>query len=140
MHCQLGGLGFEADYIVPQYLIIPSFCEKLAKGVRIQPSLPFIGQADDDSMQKYVNALDIYYNLMNLKVDNQQTCYAKVLLTNKVSTWFSTQGYDLKKLIWISLKVDLLAHFCPREYICQVCQQLLKTRQTRLVLLTTLKI
>ena len=100
----------------------------LPKGVKLQPLQPFVGKADGDSVQNFVNALDNYYDLMNLSGGNQQARYAEILLTNKACTWFATQSFDLQTLVWNTLKGNLLVQFCIADYVQQVHQQLLRTR------------
>ena len=106
-----------------------SVTTNLPKGVKVQPPQPFVGKADGDSVQNFVNALDNYYDLMNLRGSNQQARYAETLLTDKAHTWFATQSYDLQTLVWNTLKGNLLVQFCPADYVQQARQQLLYTRQ-----------
>ena len=84
---------------------------------------------DGDSVQNFVNALDNYYDLMNLRGSNQQARYAEALLTDKACTQFAIQSYDLQTLVQNTLKSDLLVQFRPADYMQQAHQQLLHTRQ-----------
>ena len=82
-----------------QVQISATVTTNLPKGVKIQLQQPFVGKADGDSVQNFVNAMDNYYDLMNLRGGNQQARYAETLLTDKVRTWFAIQSYDLQILV-----------------------------------------
>ena len=67
-------------------------------------------------MQNFVDALENYWDLVNLSGANQRARYAETLLQEKARTWFSTKNYDLKTLLWVHLKDDLLSSFRPADY------------------------
>ena len=80
----------------------------------------FNGATDGDSVKNFVDSLEVYFELVDLKSEKQRARFASVLLTGKARTWYAVQDYDFddldSPLTWEILREDLLTTFRPADY------------------------
>ena len=65
------------------YSIVPD-------NVCLPPSEPFLGGHDREMVKTFVNALDIYFQLIRILDDNTQALFAKTWLNSLAQIWYKS--------------------------------------------------
>ena len=75
-----------------------------------------MGAADGESVKIFIAASENYFDLMQVKEQNQRERYAETLLVEKARAWFKTYNYNLNFLFWYQLLSNILWHFNLADY------------------------
>ena len=75
---------------------------------------------DGDTVQTFINKLDVYFLLCVLDNTFAKAAFAVILLNSTACIWYTTQHYAIgtayaNRLTWEHLKSDLWSYFKPLD-------------------------
>ena len=60
----------------------------MLEGIKLLPPECFEGDHNGESVKEFIAALDTYFHLVVLKIDNTRALFAKTHLTKLARTWY----------------------------------------------------